>query len=206
MASECGGLTSHSATTTTYKLVVVGAGAVGKSALTIQLVSNHFVSIYDPTIEDSYRTQVEVDGVPVVLDILDTAGQDDFSAMRDQYMHAGRGFVFVYAINLRSSFEDLPNIRTRLYKVKDKDYSERLPIVIAGNKVDLDRERHVLTAEGEKLAQQWGCKFVETSALTRLNVETAFFEVVRMVRQMDGVAAALGAPAPQKKKKLCTLL
>ena len=44
---------------TEYKLVVVGAGGVGKSALTIQLIQNHFVDEYDPTIEDSYRKQVQ---------------------------------------------------------------------------------------------------------------------------------------------------
>lgn len=60
---------------TEYKLVVVGAGGVGKSALTIQLIQNHFVDEYDPTIEDSYRKQVVIDGETCLLDILDTAGK-----------------------------------------------------------------------------------------------------------------------------------
>jgi len=54
-----------------YKIVVVGSGGVGKSALTIQLVQNHFIDEYDPTIEDSYRRQVAVDGDICLLDILD---------------------------------------------------------------------------------------------------------------------------------------
>lgn len=65
-----------------YKLVVVGGGGVGKSALTIQLVQNHFVSEYDPTIEDSYRKQVTIDNEACLLDIIDTAGQEEYSAMR----------------------------------------------------------------------------------------------------------------------------
>ncbi|KAL1117803.1 hypothetical protein AAG570_004118 [Ranatra chinensis] len=69
---------------TEYKLVVVGAGGVGKSALTIQLIQNHFVDEYDPTIEDSYRKQVVIDGETCLLDILDTAGQEEYSAMREQ--------------------------------------------------------------------------------------------------------------------------
>lgn len=60
---------------TEYKLVVVGSGGVGKSALTIQLIQNHFVDEYDPTIEDSYRKQVVIDGETCLLDILDTAGK-----------------------------------------------------------------------------------------------------------------------------------
>ena len=67
-----------------YKLVVVGGGGVGKSALTIRLIQNHFVDEYDPTIEDSYRKQVTIDEETCLLDILDTAGQEEYSAMRDQ--------------------------------------------------------------------------------------------------------------------------
>ena len=65
-----------------YKLVVVGAGGVGKSALTIQLIQNQFMEEYDPTIEDSYRKQVVVDKAACYLDILDTAGQEEYSAMK----------------------------------------------------------------------------------------------------------------------------
>ena len=67
-----------------YKIVVVGGGGVGKSALTIQLIQNQFVTEYDPTIEDSYRKQVTIDEETCLLDILDTAGQEEYSAMRDQ--------------------------------------------------------------------------------------------------------------------------
>ncbi|KAL1771079.1 GTPase KRas isoform X2 [Sigmodon hispidus] len=84
---------------TEYKLVVVGAGGVVKSALTIQLIQNHFVDEYDPTIEDSYRKQVVIDGEICLLDILDTAGQEEYSAMRDQYIRTGEGFLYVFAIN-----------------------------------------------------------------------------------------------------------
>ena len=67
---------------TEYKLVIVGGGGVGKSALTIQLIQNHFIDEYDPTIEDSYRKQVTIDEETCLLDILDTAGQEEYSAMR----------------------------------------------------------------------------------------------------------------------------
>uniref|UniRef100_A0AAQ4QDH5 HRas proto-onco, GTPase n=1 Tax=Gasterosteus aculeatus aculeatus TaxID=481459 RepID=A0AAQ4QDH5_GASAC len=96
---------------TEYKLVVVGAGGVGKSALTIQLIQNHFVDEYDPTIEDSYRKQVVIDGETCLLDILDTAGQEEYSAMRDQYMRTGEGFLCVFAINNTKSFQDIHQYR-----------------------------------------------------------------------------------------------
>lgn len=59
----------------------VSAGGVGKSALTIQLIQNHFVDEYDPTIEDSYRKQVVIDGETCLLDILDTAGQEEYRSV-----------------------------------------------------------------------------------------------------------------------------
>uniref|UniRef100_A0A671FB46 HRas proto-oncogene, GTPase n=1 Tax=Rhinolophus ferrumequinum TaxID=59479 RepID=A0A671FB46_RHIFE len=99
---------------TEYKLVVVGTGNVGKSALTIQFFQNHFVEEYDPTIEDSYRKQVVIDGETCLLDILDTAGQEEYSAMRAQYMRTGEGFLCVFAINNTKSFEDIHQYRQQI--------------------------------------------------------------------------------------------
>jgi GTPase KRas protein len=81
-----------------YKLVVLGGGGVGKSALTIRLVTDNFLDEYDPTIEDSYRKQVMIDDETALLDILDTAGQEEFSSMQDQWMRDGQGFLLVYNI------------------------------------------------------------------------------------------------------------
>ena len=94
---------------------------MGKSALTIQLIQNHFVDEYDPTIEDSYRKQVVIDGETCLLDILDTAGQEEYSAMRDQYMRTGEGFLCVFAIDNMKSFEDVESYRGQIRRVKDAD-------------------------------------------------------------------------------------
>lgn len=164
---------------TEYKLVIVGGGGVGKSALTIQLIQNHFIDEYDPTIEDSYRKQVTIDEETCLLDILDTAGQEEYSAMRDQYMRTGQGFMLVFAITSRSSFDEIASFREQILRVKDKD---RVPIVLIGNKCDLETERQVTTGEGSELGKSFGCPFLETSAKTRVNVEEGFFELVRVIR------------------------
>ena len=89
--------------------------------MTIQLIQNHFVDEYDPTIEDSYRKQVVIDGETCLLDILDTAGQEEYSAMRDQYMRTGEGFLIVFAVNNAKSFEDITAYREQIKRVKDAE-------------------------------------------------------------------------------------
>ncbi|XDA70335.1 hypothetical protein R6Z07F_000710 [Ovis aries] len=184
---------------TEYKLVVVGAGGVGKSALTIQLIQNHFVDEYDPTIEDSYRKQVVIDGETCLLDILDTAGQEEYSAMRDQYMRTGEGFLCVFAINNSKSFADINLYREQIKRVKDSD---DVPMVLVGNKCDLPT-RTVDTKQAHELAKSYGIPFIETSAKTRQGVEDAFYTLVREIRQYrmkklnssdDGTQGCMGLP------------
>lgn len=182
---------------TEYKLVVVGAGGVGKSALTIQLIQNHFVDEYDPTIEDSYRKQVVIDGETCLLDILDTAGQEEYSAMRDQYMRTGEGFLCVFAVNNKRSFEDIHVFRQQIKRVKDAD---EVPMVLVGNKCDL--QRTVMPMEAHELATSYGIPFIETSAKTRQGVEDAFYTLVREIRRDKGKK-----PIPKaKKKRKCIIL
>lgn len=174
-----------------YKLVIVGGGGVGKSALTIQFIQSHFVEYYDPTIEDSYRKQTSVDDEVVLLDVLDTAGQEEFSAMRDSYMRSGQGFILAYAITSRSSFEELQSFHDQILRVKDVD---RIPMVLVGNKSDLEEHRQVTTQEGGDLARTWGIPFFESSAYTRSNVDECFAELTREIKR------AMAPPSTKKGK------
>jgi len=185
-----------------YKLVIVGGGAVGKSALTLQLIQNVWISEYDPTIEDSYRKQVAIDGETCLLDILDTAGQEEYSAMRDQYMRTGEGFLCVYSITCRSSFEEVAAFREQIARVKDED---RVPMVIAGNKADLESDRTVSAQEGADLARSFDCPFYETSAKTRVNVEEAWYRLVREVRKKRS-AEWSRKKTNKRRRRECALL
>jgi len=113
------------ASTMEYKIVVLGGGGVGKSALTIRLVTDNFLDDYDPTIEDSYRKQVTIDSEGALLDILDTAGQEEFSSMQDQWMREGKGFLLVYTITSRTTFDEVSALYEKILRVKN---SHRVPM------------------------------------------------------------------------------
>lgn len=89
---------------------------------------------------DSYRKQCVIDEEVALLDVLDTAGQEEYSAMREQYMRTGEGFLLVYSITSRQSFEEITTFQQQILRVKDKDY---FPMVVVGNKCDLEGEREV---------------------------------------------------------------
>lgn len=91
-------------------------------------------------IADSYRKQCVIDEEVALLDVLDTAGQEEYSAMREQYMRTGEGFLLVYSITSRQSFEEITTFQQQILRVKDKDY---FPMVVVGNKCDLEGEREV---------------------------------------------------------------
>ncbi|KAJ3218204.1 DNA-binding transcription factor rap1 [Clydaea vesicula] len=163
-----------------YKLVVLGSGGVGKSALTVQFVQSIFVEKYDPTIEDSYRKQVDIDGQQSMLEILDTAGTEQFTAMRDLYMKNGQGFVLAYSITSQATFNDLVELREQILRVKDMD---KVPMVLVGNKCDLEDDRVVSKDQGQTLSQKWDCTFLETSARKKVNIDEVFFDLVRQINK-----------------------
>lgn len=101
-----------------------------------------FLSEPSITRPDSYRKQCVIDDEVALLDVLDTAGQEEYSAMREQYMRTGEGFLLVYSITDRQSFEEIMTFQQQILRVKDKDY---FPMIVVGNKCDLDGERQVST-------------------------------------------------------------
>jgi len=167
----------------TYKLVVVGEGGVGKSALTIQFFQKMFVEDYDPTIEDSYIQHVEVDRQVCVLDVLDTAGQEEFSALREQYMRKGDGFLIVYSVIDSNSCKNTRQFYNQILRVKDR---KSYPMILVANKIDFVHLRKISEEEGRELAAELQIPYIETSAkVPPVNVDVAFHELVRVIRQQN---------------------
>jgi len=124
--------------------------------------------------------------------------------MRDQYMRTGQGFILTYAITSRQSFDEINVFREQIHRVKDADH---VPIVLAGNKCDLDDERQVTTQEATELAKQWQVPLYETSALARINVEEAFFQLVREIRkeQSSSTPGSSNKKVAPKTNKACSI-
>ncbi|TNN54601.1 Ras-related and estrogen-regulated growth inhibitor [Liparis tanakae] len=188
------------------KLAVFGRAGVGKSALVVRFLTRRFIWEYDPTLglwstvllnprgskvptldpqESTYRHQANIDDEVVTMEILDTAGQEDVQ-QKEGHVRWGDGFVIVYDITDRGSFEEVAPLRSLLEDVKRP---KNVPLVLVGNKSDLDHVRQVGTEEGERLAAEMACAFYECSACANEGgtVAEAFHELCREVRRRKAV-------------------
>ncbi|TVY45614.1 Ras-related protein [Lachnellula subtilissima] len=170
-----------------FNIVVLGAA---------QFVQNIWIEAYDPTIEDSYRKQIDVDGRQCMLEILDTAGTEQFSMhekeaiydsadslRRELYMKTGQGFLLVFSITSQSSLYELQELREQIIRIKDDD---NVPIVIVGNKSDLEEDRVVSRSKAFAVSQSWGnAPYYETSARRRANVDEVFIDLCRQIIRKD---------------------
>ena len=172
---------------------------MGKSSITVQFVQGVYVESYDPTIEDSYRKQIEIDGRACDLEILDTAGVAQFTAMRELYIKSGKGFLLVYSVTDENSLKELLTLREQVLRIKDTD---NVPMVLVGNKCDLEEDRVLSIDVGVKVSQDWGLvPFYETSAMYKTNVDEAFIDVVRQIMRKEAVITAEKKQQKELQKK-----
>jgi len=187
-----------------HKVIMVGSGGVGKSALTLQFMYDEFVEDYEPTKADSYRKKVVLDGEEVQIDILDTAGQEDYAAIRDNYFRSGEGFLCVFSITEDDSFQSTQEFREQILRVKG---DTNIPFILVGNKADLTNSRKVQQTTANNRAAQWQVPYVETSAKTRENVDKVFYDLMREIRSRKVSDDSQGkTDKPGKKKKKCQIL
>ena len=158
-----------------YKIIVLGNEGVGKSSILLQFIQGIFVTKYDPTIEDSYRKIIEINGTQYFLEILDTAGGTQ-TPLRDLFIKDSNGFVLVYAINSKSSFNELPEYRDHILRVKDTD---NFNCILVGNKSDLEDERTVSTEELKQVGSRWRNTTIESSAKLNHNITKLFEDLIR---------------------------
>ncbi|KAF5345664.1 hypothetical protein D9756_003199 [Leucocoprinus leucothites] len=164
-----------------FNVVVLGAGGVGKSALTVRFIRDEFLENYDPTIEEEYRRPLMVDGELTSLEVLDTSGAEQFTSLHEVYIKSGRGFILVFSLTQETSLKEVDYLRKQIFRIKGNDAT--VPIVVAGTKLDLVNEREVQTNTIQSLASRWGLPFYETSAKRNWHVNDVFEDLVRQMRR-----------------------
>ncbi|KAI7862608.1 ferrous iron transporter B [Spinellus fusiger] len=177
------------------RIAVLGSRAVGKSSLVIQFCENHFVDSYYPTIENTFTKTIKYRGHEYVVEIMDTAGQDEYSILSSHHASSVNGYVLVYSIASRSSFDMIKIIRD---KILDFTGLETVPCIIVGNKSDLNIQRQVTLQEGKDIAQQWTCPHIETSAKHNENVAKIFDMLIATIEKANN--------PPSEEKNGCVLM
>ncbi|KAG0295611.1 GTP-binding protein [Linnemannia gamsii] len=178
------------------RVALMGSRAVGKSSMVVQYVHNIFNDSYFPTIEENFTKQLTFHGQVYEVEIIDTAGQDEFSIFNGRHALDVHGYVLVYSVTSKQSFDMVTVIRDKILNFTGTDWA---PIVLVGNKTDLQGQRQISRDEGEELASKWKCLSCETSAKTNMNIGRAFeLMLAEMEKSTDSV--------PEDKKGECLIL
>jgi GTPase KRas protein len=157
-----------------------GGGGVGKTALVLRCLRNQFVEEYIPTLADDFRHDMVIGKETIHLEIIDTAGQDDFREMRSHFYQSVQGFVLVYSINDKHSLMETEEIYKDICACVCKP---EVPAVLLGNKADLRDDDSVKLQDGIAMAKKLGARMFETSAKTGANVQEAFKAGVQVVHE-----------------------
>ena len=190
-------------------IVMLGAGATGKSSITVQQVSGHFLALYDPTIEDSYRTSILVNGEQVVFNILDTAGQEEYSALRDSYVRAGDIYILVCSLISMQSLVELHGFLEQIKMILDIDTFDDIPIVIAANKCDMVEQIEIKDEDLEAIKNDTGIEYIKTSAKNKINIKELFEIAIKKYIQLEKIKhkddGNITVINNRKKKRKCII-
>ncbi|GIY20389.1 hypothetical protein CDAR_268981 [Caerostris darwini] len=166
------------------KLVVLGPGGVGKTSLVVQYLEGFFTSSYKPTVEDYYRSTIQMpDGMFHAVQILDTAGTLTFPAMRELNIRSGRGFILVFSVDNVTSFTEAIKMWDMIQEIR----GQNVPVVLVGNKTDLDTEREVTQEMIQEVITSPSrvCRYIETSAKSNQNVSQLFQELLQHAHDLE---------------------
>uniref|UniRef100_A0A5F5PWW0 small monomeric GTPase n=1 Tax=Equus caballus TaxID=9796 RepID=A0A5F5PWW0_HORSE len=166
-----------------FKLLLIGDSGVGKTCVLFRFSEDAFNSTFISTIGIDFKIRtIELDGKRIKLQIWDTAGQERFRTITTAYYRGAMGIMLVYDITNEKSFDNIRNWIRNIEEHASADVEK----MILGNKCDVNDKRQVSKERGEKLALDYGIKFMETSAKANINVENAFFTLARDIKaKMD---------------------
>ncbi|KAM9708627.1 ras-related protein Rab-15-like [Menidia menidia] len=163
-----------------FRLLVLGDSGVGKTCMLLRFTEGEFDPSHISTIGVDFKMKtVEIDGIKVRVQVWDTAGQERYQTITKQYYRRALGIVFVYDITNQSSFQHIAKWASDV----DEYATEKVQMILVGNKADDEHRRQVSTNQGCKLAESYGMEFFETSASTSSNINEAFTRLTELVLQ-----------------------
>ncbi len=183
------------------KLGIIGPPSVGKSALTVRYIQKVFIDEYLPSFENLFKKNMMIDGEQIEVDILDSSGMDELVVMRPNWFKEREAFIMVYAINNRGSFEALNVFYEQLVTFRT---SADVPLLLVGNKVDMEANRAVKKEEGMKIAKTFNAEFCETSAKKDINVTYVFETIAKKLFYLK--YKQTGGDKSEEKKCACNVL
>ena len=186
-----------------YKILLLGDSTVGKTCFLLRYTDDTFLDLHMATIGLDYRlkTMILDDQKIVKVQLWDTAGQDKFRAITRNYYKGARGIILIYDVTNIKSYE---NIKKWINEIKE-EISEKVTIVLIGNKIDNEKERKISKEQGEQLAQEYNVAFFETSAKSGVGINESVFYLVKKIVEADPEALKKGKKLKIKnpKKKCC---
>ena len=183
---------------TVIPMMLLGDGQVGKTSLILRLTGNKFDDALLTTIgKESYLYDTTINNNPIKIKIWDTAGQERFKSMSVSVIKNVEGLILTYSIINRESFDNLDNW---LRQLNDQTDISKIPIIIVGNKLDLEESRKVTEEEGKKYAEEHNYHFFETSAKANINVTEAFNDIFKLLyKKFENEITGKKAYIPGKK-------
>jgi len=159
-----------------FKLVLLGESAVGKSSLVLRFARGQFFDYQESTIGAAFITQtMPIDDQIIKFEIWDTAGQERYKSLAPMYYRGASSAIIVYDITNSDSFQKAKGWVKELQR--QGNTTANIVIALCGNKSDLESKRKVQTSEAQSFAEENDLLFMETSAKSSQNVKELFFDI-----------------------------